>query len=214
MTPILSNYNDFSGSNVTADVASWAAGATNNGWVVINDTGTAGQYVVFVASEDGGNQSPKLIVDYTAGGAAITGTLSTTNANDTLSASGSLGSFGILGTTNANDTLSGTGAQRIGGTVSVTNANDTLSSGAGGTLTLPALKNNTATLQTGLTGLTTHVLSSSGVLVVTKTGQTSDGTTGVVVITDASIVASTVYRVALIDPATGAVGITDAVTAT
>lgn len=56
-----------------------------------------------------------------------TGTLATTNANDTLAASGTaVGFTGTLAKTNANDTLAGVGTQTNTGTLAKTNANDTL----------------------------------------------------------------------------------------
>lgn len=63
--------------------------------------------------------------------ATVTGTLATTNANDTLAASGGYGPSGSLAKTNANDTLSGAGST-VTGTSSTTNNNDTLSASGTG----------------------------------------------------------------------------------
>lgn len=62
-----------------------------------------------------------------SGTTTVTGTLATTNANDTLAASGSVGSAvsGTLATTNANDTSAASGTTTVTGTVAYTNANDT-----------------------------------------------------------------------------------------
>ena len=71
----------------------------------------------------------------TASGA--TGTLATTNANDTVSASGTVGGLGITGSlakTNANDTSAASGSTTVIGSVSKTNANDSVS--ASGTTTI------------------------------------------------------------------------------
>lgn len=73
------------------------------------------------------------------------------------------------------------------------------SSGLTNTITTPPLKNNTGTLLTGQTGITVNVYHlTTGALVVQKTGQTSHGTTGVVVVTDALITPATQYRVVVI----------------
>ena len=61
------------------------------------------------------------------GSPGTTGTLATTNANDTLAASGSaVGFTGTLAKTNANDTLAGSGTQTNTGTLAKANANDLL----------------------------------------------------------------------------------------
>lgn len=60
------------------------------------------------------------------GSSGVVGTLATTNANDTLAASGTTVIQGFLARTNANDTLIAIGTSGIGGTVSVTNADDSL----------------------------------------------------------------------------------------
>lgn len=66
-----------------------------------------------------------------------------------------------------------------------------------GVLTLPALKNNTGTVLASETGATVHVYATTGAHVVTKTGQTTNGS-GVMSITDPLIVASTQYRVVIV----------------
>jgi len=67
-----------------------------------------------------------------------------------------------------------------------------------GTLTLPVLKNNTGTVLANETGATVHVYAvSTGNKVVTKTGQTTNGS-GVMTVTDASIVGGTQYRVVVV----------------
>lgn len=64
----------------------------------------------------------------------ITGTLATTNANDTLSAAGTTTVLGALAKTNANDTSSAAGTTTVLGTLARTNSNDT--SAAAGTTTI------------------------------------------------------------------------------
>lgn len=71
-------------------------------------------------------------VNEAAGG--VTGALAYTNANDTLSASGSPVIAGTSATTNANDTSAASGTTTVVGSSSTTNANDTLS--AAGTTTV------------------------------------------------------------------------------
>ena len=67
-----------------------------------------------------------------------------------------------------------------------------------GVLTLPILKNNTGTVLANETGATVHVYEvSTGNKVVTKTGQTTNGS-GVMTVTDALIVAATQYRVVVV----------------
>lgn len=64
-------------------------------------------------------------VPVSAGGGGVTGTLATTNANDTSSAAGTTTVVGTLAKTNANDTSSASGTTTVTGTLATTNANDT-----------------------------------------------------------------------------------------
>lgn len=66
-----------------------------------------------------------------------------------------------------------------------------------GSLTLPALKNNTGTLLINETGATVYVYQTTGAHVVTKTGQTTNAS-GIMTITDAALVAATQYRVVVV----------------
>lgn len=62
-----------------------------------------------------------------------------------------------------------------------------------GTITTPVLKNNTGTILTSVTGIVANVYHpTTGVLIVRKTGLTSNGS-GIVVITDGLISAGTTY---------------------
>ena len=90
----------------------------------------------------------------------------------------------------------------------------TLLSASSGTLTTPQpLKNNTATVQPNLTGLVVQVLlGSTGAVVVGKTGQTTNAS-GYLAVTDATITPGTAYFLAFVNPATGAAGITNKITA-
>lgn len=74
------------------------------------------------------------------GGGGSTGTLATTNANDTSSASGTTTVLGTLARTNANDTSAASGSTTVVGSLAKTSADDTLAAsgsvggGASGTL--------------------------------------------------------------------------------
>ena len=67
-------------------------------------------------------------------GGGTTGTLATTNANDTSAASGTTTAVGASATTNANDTSSAAGTTTVTGTLARSNASDT--SAASGTTTV------------------------------------------------------------------------------
>jgi len=74
--------------------------------------------------------------DAAAAGTGSTGTLATTNANDSVAASGTTTVVGTLSKTNANDTISANGTTTVTGEISTTNANDSVSaSGISGSIT-------------------------------------------------------------------------------
>lgn len=64
-------------------------------------------------------------IPVSAGGGGISGTLATTNANDTSAASGTTTVLGTLARTNASDTSAASGTTTILGTVAATNGDDT-----------------------------------------------------------------------------------------
>ena len=69
----------------------------------------------------------------------------------------------------------------------------TIAVAVAGTITTPALKNNTGTVLAGETGITVNIYhATTGALIVQKTGLTSNAS-GVIVITDALLVAGTSY---------------------
>ena len=74
----------------------------------------------------------------------------------------------------------------------------TLTTTTPGTITIPAVKDwGTGNLKLGETGVQVDIRNkSTGALVVRKTGQTTHGTTGVCVVTDALIVIGIEYEVA------------------
>lgn len=78
-------------------------------------------------------------------------------------------------------------------------------------ITLPVLKNNTGTVLASETGATAYIYAITGAHVVTKSAQTTNGS-GVMVITDAALVAATQYRVVIV-LASGAEGMDKATAA-
>lgn len=88
----------------------------------------------------------------------VSGTLATTNANDTSAASGTTTVTGASSTTNSNDTSSATGTTTVTGTLATTNADDT--SAASGTVgggvsgTLATTNANDTSAATGTTIVT------------------------------------------------------------
>lgn len=69
-----------------------------------------------------------------AAGGGVTGTIASTNANDSVSASGTSTTLGTISRTNANDTVTASGTSGTSGTITRTNANDTAAaSGTSGT---------------------------------------------------------------------------------
>lgn len=71
-----------------------------------------------------------------AAGGGVSGTLATTNANDTSAATGTTTVTGTLAKTNANDSSSASGTTTVTGSLARTNANDSVvASGAAGTVT-------------------------------------------------------------------------------
>lgn len=73
----------------------------------------------------------------------------------------------------------------------------TLTTASNGTITIPAVRDwGTGNLKSGETGVQVDIRSiATGALVVRKSGQTTHATTGVCVVSDASIVAGTTYEV-------------------
>jgi len=86
--------------------------------------------------------------------AGSTGTLATTNADDTSAAAGTTTVVGTLAKTNANDTSSAAGTTTVLGTLARTNANDT-SSAAGTTTVLGTLARTNANDSSAASGTTT-----------------------------------------------------------
>jgi len=78
-----------------------------------------------------------------AGGSGVTGTLATTNANDSSAASGSTTIIGTVAYNNNNDTSAASGSTTTIGTLNTTNANDIVAAtGAAGAVTGTVAKTN------------------------------------------------------------------------
>lgn len=109
----------------------------------------------------------------------VTGTLATTNANDTLAASGTTTIVGALAKTNANDTSAASGTTTIVGTLAKTNANDSVSA-SGTTTVVGALATTNANDTLSASGSVGSAV--SGTLAYTNLNDTSaaSGTTVIV----------------------------------
>ena len=109
----------------------------------------------------------------------------------------------VFSVTTADAVFNGSASSTPVASFNVTTADATFDGSASGspatgTITTPALKNNTGTVLASETGVTAYVYTpSTGELVVKLTGETTDGS-GVLALTDASIVAGTQYRVVIV----------------
>jgi hypothetical protein len=125
------------------------------------------------------------------------------------SATGS-GSVAAITLTAPDGTASGTGSGAATGSGSVAAVSLTAPTGsasgtsASGTLNIGPLKNNTGTVLASESGITVHVYQTSGVLVVTKTSQSTNGS-GMLTVTDAALTPGTTYRFVIV-MASGAEG--------
>ena len=136
--------------------------------------------------------------------AGSSATLTATTATPAFSGSAQVAPLTSITVTTASPTFSGGASSGLAeATVTATTASPAFSGSATGdvsqgTLTLPVLKNNTGTILANETGATVHVYAvSTGNKIVTKTGQTTNGS-GVMSVTDALIVAATQYRVVVV----------------
>ena len=132
------------------------------------------------------------------GGGVLSGALA--NLADTFSGITTGGSGASMAATNANDTFAGTTVVHPAVSLAITNASDTFSGAASTSIAIltEPLKNNSGTLLANETGATAFVYdTSSGALVVKKTGQTTNSS-GVMTIYDALLSVSTTYRVVVV----------------
>jgi hypothetical protein len=109
----------------------------------------------------------------------VSGTLATTNANDTVSASGTTTIVGTLAKTNAADTVSASGTTTVTGTLAKTNANDSVvASGAVGSSITGTVATTNANDTSAASGTTTV----TGSLAKTNTNDSvsASGTTTIV----------------------------------
>lgn len=140
--------------------------------------------------------------EYMASGTGATFTITTADA--TFSGSGQVSPIASFALTASAVTVSGSASSGMSDATFAINTATTIFSGAAagntsnGVLTTPALKNNTGTLLANETGIAAYIYTpSTGALVVSKTGQTTNAS-GVMTITDALIVAGTQYRVVIV----------------
>ena len=182
-------------------------------YIAANGTGSTEGEKAFTALLDAGAS------DGSASGSVAPANLTapTGSATGTSPNGSASGSFGAVTLTAPNGTATGStlngSASGSVAAVSLTAATGSASgttSGAG-TITLGPLKNNTGTVLASLTGITVHVYQTSGALVVTKTGQTTNGS-GTLVVSDAAIAAATEYRCVIV-LGTGAEGMDKATAA-
>jgi len=109
----------------------------------------------------------------------VSGTLATTNANDTVAASGTTTIVGTLAKTNAADTVSASGTTTVTGTLAKTNANDSVvASGAVGSSITGTVATTNANDTSAASGTTTV----TGLLAKTNTNDSvsASGTTTIV----------------------------------
>lgn len=156
--------------------------------------------------------------EYSSGSSGASASFTVTTADATFSGSGEVRPMASFTVTAANATFSGSASSgEASASINATAANATFSGSASGdtssgAITTPALKNNTGTVLANETGVTVYVYTpDTGALVVKKTGQATNAS-GVLTVSDALIVAGTLYRIVLV-LGSGAEGM-DKVTAT
>ena len=152
------------------------------------------------------------------GGSGASASFTVTTADATFSGSGEVRPMASFTVTAANASFSGAASSgEAEASINATTASGIFSGSAtgdtsSGSITTPALKNNTGTVLANETGVTVYVYTpDTGALVVKKTGQTTNAS-GVLTVSDALIVAGTLYRIVLV-LGSGAEGM-DKVTAT
>lgn len=171
----------------------------------------------------GGDTTPPTLTSPTGtatGSTTASGTVSTNEANGTLyylATTNSTETAATVKASGASQAVTATGTQNVSvtGLTASTNyymhyvhrdaaGNDStvsnsasFTTNAGGTLTIGVLKNNTGTVLASQTGITVHVYTTAGAFVVTKTGQTSNGS-GNMTVTDGAINVGTTYRCVII----------------
>ncbi len=118
--------------------------------------------------------------------------------------------FGLETLTGFAPTVSQTGVAVGNGTETLTGFAPTIArtTFTGGVITTDPLKNNTATVQAGLTGLIAHVYSVAGGFIVSKSALSTDSVTGRITFSDTLLVPGTTYIIMLISTTTGACGVT------
>ena len=135
--------------------------------------------------------------------AATAASFAITTADATFSGGGMVRPIASFAVTAENTTFAGGAGPLISASFSVTTTNTIFAGGAtgdvsAGTITCPALKNNTGTVLANEAGITAFVYAvATGALVATKTAQTTNES-GVLAFTSAGIVPGTTYRVVIV----------------
>lgn len=171
----------------------------------------------------GGDTTPPTLTSPTGtatGSTTASGTVSTNEANGTLyylATTNSTETAATVKASGASQAVTATGTQNVSvigltasttyymhyvhrdaaGNDSTVSNSSSFTTNAGGTLTIGVLKNNTGTVLASQTGITVHVYTTAGAFVVTKTGQTSNGS-GNMTVTDGAINVGTTYRCIII----------------
>lgn len=171
----------------------------------------------------GGDTTPPTLTSPTGtatGSTTASGTVSTNEANGTLyylATTNSTETAATVKASGASQAVTATGTQNVSvigltasttyymhyvhrdaaGNDSTVSNSSSFTTNAGGTLTIGVLKNNTGTVLASQTGITVHVYTTAGAFVVTKTGQTSNGS-GNMTVTDGAINVGTTYRCVII----------------
>jgi len=207
-------------NNLIVGLTSTSTGEGAYSYNAADVSGVAGSTLVVVAANTFENVSSMATLDLRiksgasvigagiASGGATTDALGQTRANPptigafeyigsgSFSASGSVVGAGAVVAGSATTTGSFSGSGAVAGASAVVAGAATVSAAAG-TITIPAVWNwNTGALRTSETGVQVDVYDkTTGALVVRITGETTDGTTGDLVVSDSSIVAATEYQV-------------------
>lgn len=182
---------------LSSSSGSYKAGATTMSWTQ-PDPGTApvAWGAIALAGAAGGTDATG-----TGAIAAVTLTAPTGTASGSGNATGT-GPIAAVTLTAPTGSASTSGAGNATGdiaAVTLTAPTGTATGGTSGagTVALGPLKNNTGTVLASETGITVHVYATTGALVVTKTGQTSNGS-GVCTVVDAAMSPSTAYRCVIV----------------
>mgnify|MGYP003526206083 FL=1 len=187
-------------------IGSWPPGVTVSSAGVISGTPTtAGTYSTLQvrATDTAAQTVDSDVFSFTISAAGTDANFAITSDDATFSGGGVVRPMASFAVTAADATFSGGGGLLALASFNAATANATFAGGATGdvtqgTITCPALKNNTGAVLANETGVTAYVYSvATGAHVATKTGQTTNPS-GILTFTDAAIAAGTTYRVVIV----------------